>query len=192
MIGNLASCASCGYYELQIRDGFEKELTGRADFEDADKAGLKFLINRIAVDRFDAVLPECVGIVGQIPDRGPEQLPLREMQTSEQIAVAGGRQAVFFNCKAEFRRLFFTVDAPPEIERALFSIHNGLAGKGNDECVEVNYIALNLIFLFENRLERIVTGRFNKANGRVELTGAGFLPDDFGVPDLVFVCQRCQ
>ena len=50
-------------------------------------------------------------------------------------------------------------------------------------------VAFDFIFLLENGFETVVAGGFDKPDGGVKFIGAGFLPNNFGIADLVFVSQ---
>jgi hypothetical protein len=54
----------------------------------------------------------------------------------------------------------------------------------------VNDVALDFIFFFQNRFERVAARRFDKTDGGVKFAVDGFLLDDFGVADLIFLRKR--
>jgi len=95
--------------------------------------------------------------------------------------------AGFFDGQALVGGHRFAIDASPEVEGAFFAVDDELVGEFDDEGVEVDDVAGDFVFAFEDAFEGVVSVGFDKEQSGVELALAGLLADDLGVADLVFV-----
>jgi arylsulfatase A-like enzyme len=143
---------------LEGGDDFGEDAAGGVDSEDVDEAGLEAFVDDVAVDRPDAGVAEAFGIVGERPDFIPEEFAFAQGEARGDFGVAGGGEAGFLDGEAVLGAHFFAIDPAPEVERAFLAVHDDLGAEADDEGVEVNDVALDFVFLFDEADGEVAAG----------------------------------
>ena len=148
--GRITWAGSPCHGDLDIWDGFGEELACGGDFEYVEKTRAEFGIDGCAVNSADVIGGELFGVVCEVPDVCPEKVSVACGQEFEDVFISLRLGAGGFDGEGVFGGRAFVVDSPPEIECSFAAVHYHIVSEFDDEGVEVNNVAFDCVFDFED------------------------------------------